>query len=67
MDNSKHKYEIMINKLDLLSPLNILSKGYSVVSKDEKIIKKAKDLKPDDILNIRMSEGKVSAIVKEIM
>ena len=57
----------MINKLDLLSPLNILSKGYSVVSKDEKIIKKAKDLKPDDILNIRMSEGKVSAIVKEIM
>ena len=67
LDNNKHKYEIMINKLDLLSPLNILSKGYSVVSKDDKIIRNAKDLKPDDVLNIRMSEGKVSAVVKEIM
>ena len=67
MDNSKHKYEIMINKLDLLSPLNILGKGYSVVSKDNKVIKSTKDLKTDDILNIRMSEGKINAVVKEIM
>ena len=67
LDNNKHKYEIMINKLDLLSPLNILSKGYSVVSKDDKIIKSTKDLKENDMLNIRMSEGKVNAIVKEIM
>jgi len=67
LDNNKHKYEIMINKLDLLSPLNILSKGYSVVSKDDKVIKNTKDLKVNDILNIRMSEGKVNAIVKEIM
>jgi len=67
LDNSKHKYEIMINKLDLLSPLNILGKGYSVVSKNDKVIKSTKDLKIDDVLNIRMSEGKVNAIVKEIM
>ena len=67
LDNSKHKYEIMINKLDLLSPLNILGKGYSVVSKNDKVIKNTKDLKIDDVLNIRMSEGKVNAIVKEIM
>ena len=67
LDSSKHKYEIMINKLDLLSPLNILSKGYSVVSKDDKVLKSAKDLKVNDELNIRMSEGKVNAIVKEII
>ncbi len=67
LDYNKHKYEIMINKLDLLSPLNILSKGYSVVSKNDKVIKNTKDLKVDDVLNIRMSEGKVNAIVKEIM
>ena len=67
LDSSKHKYEIMINKLDLLSPLNILSKGYSVVSKDDKVLKSTKDLKVNDELNIRMSEGKVNAIVKEII
>ena len=67
LDNNKHKYEIMINKLDLLSPLNILGKGYSVVSKDDKVVKSTKNLKVNDILNIRMSEGKVNAIVKEIV
>lgn len=67
MDNNKHKYEIVINKLDLLSPLNILSKGYSVVAKDNKVIKSTKDLKINDSLNIRMSEGNIKAIVKEIM
>ena len=67
LDNNKHKYEIMINKLDLLSPLNILSKGYSVVSKEDKVVKSVKELKINDTLNIRMSEGKVNAVVKEIM
>ncbi len=67
LDLNKHKYEIMINKLDLLSPLNILGKGYSVVSKDDRVLKSTKDLKVNDVLNIRMSEGKVNAIVKEIM
>ena len=67
LDNNKHKYEIMINKLDLLSPLNILSKGYSVVSKEDKVVKSVKELKINDTLNIRMSEGKVNAIVREIM
>ena len=67
LDNNKHKYEIMINKLNLLSPLNILSKGYSVVKKDDKVIKNSKELKVNDLLNIRMSEGNVSAIVKEIV
>ncbi len=67
LDNNKHKYEIMINKLNLLSPLNILSKGYSVVTKNDKVVKSTKNLKANDVLNIRMSEGKVNAIVKEII
>lgn len=65
IDGNKYKYNIMINKLDLLNPLNILSKGYSLVTKDEVVIKSSKDLKADDIINVRMHEGNVKAIVKE--
>ena len=64
---SKHKYEIMINKLELLSPLNILGKGYSLVTLDGKTIKSSKEVKNNDILNIRMSEGQIKAEVKEIL
>lgn len=66
IDVSKHKYEVMINKLDLLNPLNILSKGYSLVTLEDNVVKNSKDLKIEDTINIRMHEGKVKAIVKEI-
>ena len=66
MENNNHQYNLVINKLELLSPLNILSRGYSVVSKDNKVVKKAKDLKLNDVIDIRMNEGNVNAIVKEI-
>ena len=56
----------MINKLDLLNPLNILSKGYSLVTLEDNVVKSSKDLKIEDTINIRMHEGKVKAIVKEI-
>lgn len=61
-----HQYEIIINKLNLLNPLNVLSKGYSLVTDSNgKIIKEAKDLKEDDLISIKMYEGSVKAIVKE--
>ena len=61
-----HQYEIIISKLNLLNPLNVLSKGYSLVTDSNgKIIKEAKDLKKDDLISIKMYEGSVKAIVKE--
>lgn len=66
IDVNKHKYEVMINKLELLNPLNILRKGYSLVTLDDIVIKSSKDLKLEDTINIRMHEGKIKAIVKEI-
>ena len=63
---SKHKYEVMINKLDLLNPLNILSKGYSLVTIDGMVVKDTNELKIEDTINIRMHKGNVKAIIKEI-
>lgn len=61
-----HKYNLILNKLELLNPLNILSKGYSVVSKDDEIIKDSDKLKVGDNINIRLSKGKINAKVEGI-
>ena len=51
-------------KLDLINPNNILNKGYSIVKKDDKIIKSVKDLKIKDSINIVLSDGTILSEVK---
>ena len=53
------------NTLKLVNPLNILDKGYSLVTKEEQVIKSSAMLKKDDEIQIRFHEGQVQAIVKE--
>lgn len=62
----QQRYQLNFNKLELLNPLNILNKGYSVVKKNEKLIKSYKDIKKDDVINIKLNEGNINAIVKEV-
>ena len=59
-------YNLIINKLELLNPLNILSKGYSVVSSNDKIIKRSKDVNIGDKIRVRLSEGIIDASVERI-
>ena len=64
--NEQNKYNLYINKLELLNPLNILSKGYSVVTKDDKIIKNTKNIKVNDKINIKLSDGSFEAKVEKV-
>lgn len=57
----KTKYVELISKLDTLSPLKTLTRGYSVVEQNNKIIKSAKDLKTQDKITIMLSDGKKEA------
>ena len=66
LSDNTHRYDILLNKLDLLNPLNVLSKGYSVVTLEDNVIKSSKDIKVNDEVNVRLHEGKIKAIVKEI-
>ena len=59
-------YELLLNKLNLLNPLNVLSKGYSVVYKDGKSIKDVKNIKKDDEISIRLHKGKINAKVESV-
>ena len=50
-----------ISKLDTLSPLKTLFRGYSIIEKDKKIIKSVKDLMVDDEVDIKLSDGNKKA------
>ena len=61
-----NSYELLLNKLNLLNPLSVLSKGYSVVSKDNKVVKDIKEINKDDKINIRLHKGNITAIVEGV-
>jgi exodeoxyribonuclease VII large subunit len=49
-----------VQKLNLLSPLNILERGYSVCFNEKgELVKKAEQLLKNDVVNIKLSEGAV--------
>ena len=54
-------------QLDALSPLSVLSRGYSVVFDDEgQIVKSVVGIKKSDKISIQLSDGTVSAIVEGV-
>ncbi|MBD3264267.1 MAG: hypothetical protein GF375_04105, partial [Candidatus Omnitrophica bacterium] len=60
-EDLKHKKE----KIKLLNPRNILRRGYSVTFKNNKAIKKAKDLNPGDHIKTVLFEGSVFSEIKK--
>ena len=61
-----HSYQILLNTLKLVNPLGILDKGYSLVTKDNIIVKNASNICENDIINIRLHKGKLKAEVREV-
>ena len=59
--NEKAKAIKLIAKLDALSPLKTLARGYSIITLNGKTIKEAKYLKKDDEINIKLFDGQVNA------
>ena len=52
-----------IAKLDALSPLKTLTRGYSIVQVNGKIVKSVSQIKKDDEIDIRLIDGKARAKV----
>ncbi len=50
-------------RLDALSPLKVLSRGYSIAFKGGSALRAAADVSPDDILDIRLHKGEIKAKV----
>ena len=64
--DKKNTLELYINKLELLNPLSVLSKGYSATSKDGHMIKSVKDVKKNDKLEIKLTDGIIDTVVEGV-
>ena len=53
----------IVSKLDTLSPLKTLTRGYAIAEKNDKTIKSVKDIKKDDIIDLKFVDGKVETKV----
>lgn len=64
VQKEKQKYVELVAKLDALSPLKTLSRGYSIVEHDNKIAKSVKDLASGDQVKILLTDGIKEAQIK---
>ena len=59
------KYLEIVTKLDTLSPLKTLTRGYTLVEKNEKIIKSSKELIKKDKILLKFYDGEKQAEILE--
>jgi exodeoxyribonuclease VII large subunit len=63
LNNMNNKVAVHGNSLKILDPENVLKRGYTITSLNGKIIKKRIQLKKDDLINTRFSDGSVNSRV----
>ena len=61
--DSKTKSVELISKLDTLSPLKTLTRGYAIAQIENKTIKSVKQLQKDDIINLKFVDGETKTKV----
>ena len=56
----------LIEKLELINPLGVLKRGYSLTKQDDHIVKSIKDIDKNKELIIHVSDGKVFANIEKV-
>ncbi len=65
--NKQQQLNLNVHKLDLLSPLKIMARGYSVCFNAKgKLLKKVEQVKAGDILDIKLTDGIIKSKVIEV-
>ena len=59
-------FAMICSKLDSLSPLKVLARGYSITKKDENIITDSKNLSVGDSISIQFADGSAKAEITEV-
>lgn len=62
----KNSLDKRVHKIISLNPLETLKRGYSVVTKDNEIIRSIKNVKIEDEIAIKVTDGIIKGRVKEI-
>lgn len=65
LTKQERRYELAIQKLDRLSPMNTLKRGYSLVMKGDKVVTSVTNVKAGDALILQVADGVIDAKVYE--
>ena len=63
LDNKANKYLNLVSKLETLSPLLTLQRGYTMTKKEGKVVSKAKEIKKGDSIEVTFTDGSIDAEV----
>lgn len=63
LNQNKSRLSNNISKLDALSPLKILSRGFSVIESDGKVVTSTEAVKVGDNITLTLSDGKLNCTV----
>jgi exodeoxyribonuclease VII large subunit len=62
-----HSFGILCAKLNTISPLNTLSRGYAIVQNGEnRAITSVNDINVNDRISVTLSDGKFSALIDDV-
>ena len=64
LDKKSNKYLQLVSKLETLSPLLTLKRGYTITKINDKVISSCKNIKKNDKLSIEFTDGIIDAIVE---
>lgn len=67
VDKNKLLLSSLAGKLDALSPLAVISRGYNIATKDNKVVKNVSSLEVDDRLRLKFSDGEAVCTVNEVI
>lgn len=59
-------FKSCVSSLNALSPLAVIGRGYSIVSKNDIVVKDANVLRIDDKITVKLKNGSVKATVNEV-
>ena len=66
VDGLHHQFAYQVGKMQALSPLSVIARGYSAVfNENGALVKSVRDVNADATVNIRVSDGEIVATVQK--
>lgn len=66
LNDEKNKLSVLSGRLNALSPLAVLSRGYSITYNNKKSVMSVNDIKVNDNIKVKVTDGEILATVTDV-
>lgn len=64
--DKRHVLELRLGRLETMSPLRVLLRGYSIVESDKGLVKSVHEIHEGEWVHVRLADGSLQAVVKSV-